>query len=111
MSRDARSKNDKQKSTGQTAASEVLGAEPLKAIADNRSVSSAQRKLQEFSAALIKSSSQIIQKNPGDAPTIAASHAFGKHVEQQKEWGDPPSVDRAKFEAVVSSVMNSPHET
>lgn len=110
MSRSERTRNASQKSTAQAAASEVSAAEPLKTIADNRSMPSAQRKLQEYSVAQLKSASHVIQKNPGDAPSIAGGHAFSKHVEQQKEWGDPPSVDRAGFEAVVSSVMNSPDE-
>ena len=59
--------------------------------------------------------SKTIQRNPDHASTIASGHAFKKHVlgkgrRGKKEWGDPPSVTRAEFAAVVQDVMDSPDE-
>lgn len=52
-------------------------------------------------------SSLIVQRNPASAPTIAAGHAYSKHVVTQKEWGDPP-MKKSAFAPIVADVMNNP---
>ena len=95
-------------------------------FSDNRPEAIAQRKFQEtennsskmrqskafqlMSIFQLQRNSQIIQRNPNEANTIANGHSYNKHVVEQKEWGDPP-MTKVNFAPIVSNVMKNPDES
>lgn len=53
----------------------------------------------------LKSRLPVIQRNPAEAPTIAAGHAYCKH---KAEWN--AALPQADFAVIVADVMNNPDE-